>query len=223
MRKAIFIFIAIILVAVSIDWIDACAELKPHKEVFGRQVTYAEMYEYKDKDYDYVVRVPSFFDALSDSLLAEKGRMRFEYNDQWINVVIESHVMVSDGMSLQAGMDSLAQVLNATERRLGSDYFILSGPQYERTEQQEPSSSLEWPSRNGRRQGQNGSRIDGYSYYTKIMASQKLWFVYTMIYPDDYKDVLTRLFKEIDDWQIWERPHLKLEHGESQTPRAVSE
>ena len=27
-----------------------------------------------------------------------------------------------------------------------------------------------------------------------------------MIYPNDYKDVLARLFKEIDDWQIWERP-----------------
>ena len=200
MRKAIFIFIAVILVAVSIDWIHSCAELKSHKEVFGRQITYADMYEYKDKDYDYVVRVTSFFTAQSDSLQEEKGRMRFEYGDQWINVVIESHVMNSDGMSLQAGMDSLAQMLKATEHRLGNDYFILSGPQYE-----------------------NGSRIDGYCYYTKIMANYKLWFVYTMVYPDDYKDVLARLFKEIDDWQIWERPHLKLKDGELQTPRSVSE
>ena len=135
MRRAIFIFIAIILVAVSIDWNDACAELKPHKEGFGRQIIYAEMYEYKDKDYDYVVRVPSFFNAQPDSLQEEKGRMRFDYADQWITLVIESHVMNSGGMSLQAGMDSLAQILNATEHRLGSDYFILSGPQYERTEQ----------------------------------------------------------------------------------------
>ena len=200
MRKAIFIFIAIILIAMGIDWIHSCAELKSHKEVFGRQITYADMYEYKDKDYDYVVRVPSFFTAQSDSLQEEKGRMRFEYGDQWINVVIESHVMNSDGMSLQAGMDSLAQMLKATEHRLGNDYFILSGPQYE-----------------------NGSRIDGYSYYTKIMANYKLWFVYTMVYPDDYKDVLARLFKEIDEWQIWKRPHLKLKDGELQTPRAVSE
>ena len=200
MRKAIFIFIAIILVAASIDWIRSCNGLKSHKEVFGREITYADMYEYKDTDYDYVVRVPSFFTAQSDSLQEEKGRMRFEYGDQWINVVIESHVMNSDGMSLQAGMDSLAQMLKATEHRLGSDYFILSGPQYE-----------------------NGSRIDGYCYYTKIMANYKLWFVYTMVYPDDYKDVLARLFKEIDDWQIWERPHLKLKDGELQTPRSVSE
>ena len=200
MRKAIFIFIAIILVAASIDWIRSCSGLKSHKEVFGREITYADMYEYKDTDYDYVVRVPSFFTAQADSLQEEKGRMRFEYGDQWITVVIESHVMPGNGQSLKDGMDSLAQVLQATDRKLGSDYFILSGPQYE-----------------------NGSLIDGYSYYSKVMTNHKLWFVYTMIYPDNYKDVLTRLFKEIDDWQIWERPHLQLKQGESQTPKAVSE
>ena len=76
MRKAIFIFIAIVLVAASIDWIRSCSGLKSHKEVFGRELTYADMYEYKDADYDYVVRVPSFFTAQPDSLQDEKGRMR---------------------------------------------------------------------------------------------------------------------------------------------------
>ena len=181
MRKAIFIFIAIVLVAASIDWIRSCSGLKSHKEVFGRELTYADMYEYKDADYDYVVRVPSFFTAQPDSLQDEKGRM-------------------NNGQSLKDGMDSLAQVLKATDSKLGSNYFILSGPQYE-----------------------NGSLIEGYSYYSKVMTNHKLWFVYTMVYPDDYKDILARLFKEIDDWQIWERPRPQLKQGESQTPKAVSE
>ena len=190
MRKAIFIFIAIIIVAASIDWVESCSRVKSHKEVFGRQLTYADMYEYQDADYDYVVRVPSFFTAQPDSLKEEKGRMRFEYGDQWITIVIESRVIrpplpfgssKNNGQSLKSGMDSLAQVLKATDCKLGSDYFILSGPQYE-----------------------NGCPIDGYSYYSKVMANHKFWFVYTMIYPDDYKDILGRLFREIDDWQIWE-------------------
>ena len=42
-----------------------------------------------------------------------------------------------------------------------------------------------------------------------------------MIYPDDYKDILARLFKEIDDWQIWERPRPQLKQGESQTPKTL--
>ena len=200
MRKAIFIFIAIILMVANIDWLRSCGDLKSPKEVFGQQLTYADMYEYKDADYGYVVRVPSFFSVQPDSLQEEKGQMRFEFSDQWIIVVIESYVMNNNGQSLKDGMDSLAQVLQATDRKLGSDYFILSGPQCE-----------------------NGSRIDGYSYYTKIMVNHKLWFVYTIIYPDDYKDVLTRLFKEINEWQLWERPHLRLKQGESQTPKAVSE
>ena len=200
MRKAIFIFFAIILMTANIDWLRSCGDLKSPKEVFGQQLTYADMYEYKDTDYGYVVRVPSFFSVQPDSLQEEKGQMRFEFSNQWIIVVIESYVMNNNGQSLKNGMDSLAQVLHAIDSKLGSDYFILSGPQCE-----------------------NGSRIDGYSYYTKIMVNHKLWFVYTMIYPDDYKDVLTRLFKEIDDWQIWERPHLQLKQGESQTPKAVSE
>lgn len=200
MRKTIFIFIGIFVVAASIDWICSCSGLKSHKEVFGRQLTYADMYEYKDADYDYVVRAPSFFTAQPDSLQEEKGRMRFEYADQWITIVLESHVMNGNGQSLQSGMDSLAQVLKATDRKLGNDFFVLSGPQYE-----------------------HGSCIDGYSYYTKVMANHKLWFVYTMVYPDDYKDILGRLFKEIDDWQIWERPRLELRQGENQTPKAVSE
>jgi hypothetical protein len=200
MRKAIFIFIAIILMTANIDWLRSCGDLKSPKEVFGQQLTYADMYEYKDADYGYVVRVPSLFSVQPDSLQEEKGQMRFEFSNQWIIVVIESYVMNNNGQSLKNGMDSLAQVLQATDRKLGSDYFILSGPQCE-----------------------NGSRIDGYSYYTKIMANHKLWFVYTMIYPDDYKDVLTRLFKEINEWQIWERPHLRLKQGESQTPKTVSE
>ena len=200
MRKAIFIFIAIILMVANIDWLRSCGDLKSPKEVFGQQLTYADMYEYKDTDYGYVVRVPSFFSVQPDSLQEEKGQMRFEFSNQWIIVVIESYVMNNNGQSLKDGMDSLAQVLQATDRKLGSDYFILSGPQCE-----------------------NGSRIDGYSYYTKIMVNHKLWFVYTMIYPDDYKDVLTRLFKEINEWQIWERPHLRLKQGESQTPKTVSE
>lgn len=200
MRKAIFIFFAIILMTANIDWLRSCGDLKSPKEVFGQQLTYADMYEYKDADYGYVVRVPSFFSVQPDSLQEEKGQMRFEFSNQWIIVVIESYVMNNNGQSLKDGMDSLAQVLHAIDSRLGSDYFILSGPQYE-----------------------NGCRLDGYSYYSKVVANHKLWFVYTMIYPDDYKDVLTRLFKEIDDWQIWERPHLRLKQGESQTPKAVSE
>ena len=106
MRKTIFILIAFILLAVSIDWIHSCADLKSHKEEFGRHLTYAEMYEYKDKDYDYVVRVPSFFNAQPDSLQEEKGRMRFDYaRVEYVmaSVVKQLMEMVLNGHKVELG------------------------------------------------------------------------------------------------------------------------
>lgn len=191
MRKAIFIFIAIILVAVSIDWIDACSEVRTDKEMFQRNLTYADMYEYKDSTYDFVIRYPSFFSEQPN----EAGHARFSYSDQWATVVLEGYTLPNQGKTVKEAIDSLAQLLHATSQKQGDDYLILSGPQYE-----------------------NGSMIEGYSFYSKFIRNDKLWFVYTMVYPDRYHDVLTRLFKEIDDWQIWERPRLQLKQGEDQTP-----
>ena len=159
MRKAIFIFIAIILVAVSVDWIDACSEVRTDKDMFKRNLTYAEMYEYKDSTYDFVIRYPSFFSEQPNDV----GHARFCYSDQWATVVLEGYTMSNQGKSVKEASDSLAQCLHATMQKQGEDYFILSGPQYEK-----------------------GSLIEGYSYYSKFIRNGKFWFVYTMVYPDRY-------------------------------------
>lgn len=196
MRRTIYLIISIIVVTTGFNWARSCAKVKTDTEAFGHNLTYADMYEYKDPDYDFVIRYPSYFYHQPDSLNEYKGYARFSYNDQFATVVLEGYVMDNPGQDVKSASDSLAQVLYATDTKLGKDYFMLSGPQYE-----------------------NGSYIEGYSYYSKFMGNGKLWFVYTMVYPDYYHDVLTRLFKEIDEWQIWERPRLRLKQGESQTPK----
>lgn len=190
MRKAIFIFIAIIMVAVGIGWIDACSKVKTDKDMFKRNLTYADMYEYKDSTYDFVIRYPSFFSEQPN----DAGHARFCYCDQWATVVIEGYTLSSQGKSVKEASDSLAQCLHATMQKHGEDYFILSGPQYE-----------------------HESPIEGYSYYSKFVHNGKFWFVYTMVYPDRYQDELTRLFNEIDHWQIWKRPHLQLKQSVTQS------
>lgn len=184
--------VAIILAAASIDWIDACSVVRTDIEMFKRNLTYADMYEYKDSTYDFVIRYPSFFSEQSN----DAGHVRFCYSNQWATVVLEGYTLLHQGKSIREASDSLAQLLHSTMQKLGDNYFILSGPQYE-----------------------GGSIIGGYSYYSKFVRNGKFWFVYTMVYPDRYHDVLTRLFKEIDDWQIWERPRLQMIQGEDQTPR----
>lgn len=192
MKRFMQMIVAIILVAASIDWIDACSEVKTDKEMFKRNLTYADMYEYKDSTYDFVIRYPSFFREQPN----DAGHARFSYSDQWATVVLEGYVLPQREKSIREASDSLAQLLHAANVRLCEDYFILSGPQYE-----------------------NGSLVEGYSYYSKFVRHGKFWFVYTMVYPDRYHDVLTRLFKEIDDWQVWERPRLQMKQGEDQTPK----
>lgn len=204
MRKVIFIFVAFILIMVCIEWVDACPEVKTDKEMFKRNLTYADMYEYKDSTYDYVIRYPSFFSEQPN----DAGHTRFCYNDPWATVVLEGYTLRDQGKSIRETKNSLAQLLHATSEEMGDDYFILSGPQYEQE---------------GRRQRQNESLIEGYSFYSKFIRNGKLWFVYTMVYPDKYHDVLTRLFKEIDEWQIWKRPRLKIKQAVDQTPKAVPE
>lgn len=197
MRKFIFIIIAVIAVAVTFGWVRSCHEDKTDTEMFGQKLTYADMYEYKNPDFGFAIRYPSFFEKQPDSLNTSKGRVRFSYNDQWATVVIEGYVMYNKGQPVRSAADSLSRLLHSTDSRLGKDYFVLSGAQYE-----------------------NGSRIDGYSYYSKFVRNGRLWFVNTLVYPDRYRNVLGRLFKEVDNWQIWERKRPQLRQGESQTPKA---
>lgn len=89
MRKFIFIIIAVIAVAVTFGWVRSCHEDKTDTEMFGQKLTCADIYEYKNPDFGFAIRYPSFFEKQPDSLNTSKGRVRFSYNDQWATVVKE--------------------------------------------------------------------------------------------------------------------------------------
>ena len=48
----------------------------------------------------------------------------------------------------------------------------------------------------------NGNKIEGYRYYAKYVRNQKLWFSYTLFYPESCKSALTRLLRQIDRWEV---------------------
>lgn len=185
MKKAVFLIITIIVAAAGFDWLYPLITVKTDVELFRQNLTYAEMEEHQSPDYDYVIRVPSFFHP--DLYVEEKGCLRFVYTDLWATVVLEGYTLDNQGLSFDEGADSLTRALHATHSQRGKDFVILSGPQYE-----------------------GGSPVDGYSYYAKFVRNGHFWFVYTMVYPDSYKDVLGRLFREINEWQVWEQPHRRL-------------
>lgn len=192
MKKTALLFIAALVIMVNIDFIWPFTSERKDGDVFEQGLNTAEMQIYQDPDLGFMVRYPSFFAIQPDSLDEYKSYVRISYDNERINVVLECYVLHNNGQSLKSGMDSLAKVLNATDRKLGSDYFILSGPQYE-----------------------NNSCIDDYSYYSRFVSRGKLWFVYTMVYPNRYRDHLSRLFKEIDEWQVFEDQRIGISRADS--------
>jgi len=160
MRKGIFIFILLLLLATGIDFLRSCGEEKTDKEAFSQKLTYAQMYECVDTNYGFAIRYPDFFNAEPDSLRSSDDRVRFSYNDKWVNIVIEGYYLYKGDQTMTSAKDSLSALLNATKVKQGKDFFTLSGPQFEQ-----------------------GSRVEGYSYYSKFMLNGKLLFVYTMVYP----------------------------------------
>lgn len=184
MKKAALLFIAALIITASIDFIWPFTTERADGDEFEQDLNTAEMLTYQDPDLGFTVRYPSFFALQPDSLDDYTGNVRLSYDNEWATIVLECYALRNYSQSLKSGMDSLAQVLHATGHKLGSDYFILCGPQYE-----------------------NGSRMEDYSYYSRFVSRGKLWFVYTMVYPDRYHNHLGRLFKEIDDWQVFEDQH----------------
>jgi hypothetical protein len=192
MKKTALLFVAALIIMTSIDFIWPFTTERTDGDVFEQSLNTAEMLTYQDPDLGFTVKYPSFFTLQPDSLDECTGYVRFSNGNEMSNVVLECYALRSYSQSLKSGMDSLAQVLHATDRKLGNDYFILSGPQYE-----------------------NDNRINDYSYYSRFVNRGKLWFVYTMVYPDGYHDHLVRLFKEIDEWQVFEDQHIGISRADS--------
>lgn len=131
MKKTALIFVATLVILASIDFIWPFTTERTDGDVFEQGLNTAEMQTYQDSDLGFTVRYPSFFAVQPDSLDEYTGHVRFSYDNEWATVVLECYALRNYGQSLKSGMDSLAQVLHATDCKLGSDYFILSGPQYE--------------------------------------------------------------------------------------------
>lgn len=181
MRKIVFLIILSIILSVSIGFINTSCKIKPREELFGDELAIAPMQTYQDKNFGFMIRYPAFFVKQPDSLNDYTGYARFSYEDHWANIILESYAARNHCKTLRQGMDSFARVLHATRKHLGKNYFILSGPQYEKD-----------------------SYVDGYSFYSKYVSNGKLWFVYTMVYPNSYHDYIGRLFHEINQWKVWD-------------------
>lgn len=180
--KKIFVLAILALIAIQLYFrlTDRDDRYAPYS-VFKRKMDIAQLLQYRDPTFGYTILCPDFFEeedtASSNSY---QGYARFSYTDH-ANVILESYVTRAPNADLQDCADSLAQLLHAHKTMInGKDSaFILSGAVYE-----------------------NGVRIDGYSHYGKYIKSGRSLFVYTLTYPNEYKEALSRLFAPIKQWKV---------------------
>lgn len=147
-----------------------------------RAINGAPMVVYRDRDFDYVVRHPSFFAYRPSSPGDTKGSSTFSYWMDDVQIDLKTLVLSnSDGQTLQQGMDSLALQLHAIDRRYGEDWFILSG-----------------------RLPTDDGHLSGQCFYAKCVQHRKLWFIQSLTYPETCHQAVQRLLHEIDRWRVWE-------------------
>lgn len=154
----------------------------PLPEKLEKAMRTTQMKAYRDPFYGYVVHYPSFFEQVSNPQVKEKGYCQFRF---WnVEQIVQTAFVLPnlDSLTVAQGMVRFAKELHATYQREEGDCFILSGPLH--LENQE---------------------VAGHRFYAKCVQCQKLWFVQCLTYPENCAQAVTRLIREIDRWQVWEK------------------
>lgn len=154
----------------------------PLPEKLEKAMRNAQMNTYRDPFYGYVVHYPSFFEQVSNPQVKEKGYCQFRF---WnVEQIVQTAFVLPnlDSLTVAQGMVCFAKELHATCQRKDGDCFILSGPLH--LENQE---------------------VTGHRFHAKYVQCQKLWFVQCLTYPENCAQAVTRLIREIDRWQVWEK------------------
>lgn len=180
MKKFLFLaFGAFVVLMVYMSNCAGCVD-RPLVEQLERAMLQTRLVAYHDDDYDYTIKYPMFFEPSDDSLM-EKGCCRFSFWQDNIEIVQSAFVLSNaDSLSVDQAASKYAAELHATHQRKGNNFFILSGSLRSDTGQ-----------------------ITGRRFYAKFVRHRKLWFVQNLTYPEDCERSLSRLFKEIDSWQVW--------------------
>ena len=170
----------VILSAACVDIFCPRTGLRPFADVLQEEINKAGLQTYTDSDFGYTVSYPSCFRIETDPQHNYVGQARFCY-DSWTQIALECYVTRAVGKdnTTVCGIDRMARILHAGKRQAGKDAYVLYGPLYE-----------------------EGVRIEGFSHYTKCIRKGKLWLVYALSYPDEYRGNIKRLFTLIDSWQV---------------------
>ncbi len=156
---------------------------RPFVDKLEEAINTCDMKTYENKDLEYTVTYPSFFEQTPDSMIDEFGYSEFHYWDNWVQIRIQTYIINNqDDKGIAKSKNAMAKKMHVKVKSYGKDYFILSGPLYS-----------------------DGIEIEGQRVYAKFIKKQKLWFVSSLTYPEEYTSALHRLFIQIDKWNIHDK------------------
>lgn len=175
MRKLIIVIIVLVGFTVGINISREPKGFHTYQEVVKKLVDDAPLASYRDSFYGYTIQYPEFF----AQEISSRGFVRLGYWDNERFVLECSVLPEPDITPTEIKMNHMAQLLHAEEQELLKDSFILSGPLYE-----------------------DGERVEGYRYHAKYVRNCKLWFSYTLFYPESCRESLSRLLHQIEKWEV---------------------
>ncbi|MBR7031010.1 MAG: hypothetical protein IKI06_07200 [Prevotella sp.] len=176
-----FLFLSMLVFIIIMIWVSVHEKEDdmPLPQKLERAMRLTRMMEYKDCDYGYSVRYPSFFEP--DDSLMDGGCCRFSFWQDSTEIVQTAFVEHnSDSLTLEQSMAKYASELHATQQQKGDDFFILSGHILT-----------------------DDGQITSRRYHAKFVMHRKVWFVQTLAYPEDCEQAVQRLIREIDNWKVW--------------------
>ena len=153
-------------------------------EGLEHRLSCADWQEYTDPTYGYRMRYPSCF------LPAEaegEGSVRFAYVEemplrqvQYMTLDVTTEVC-SDPLNPYAEMRRRAKDIGGICLRRSPTEYLMTATLQSRNPQ-----------------------VTAYRMQTKYVLRQRMWFVQTLIYPEDFAPAVTRLVHEVEAWKPWE-------------------
>ena len=188
--KKFFIIALLVLFIIQIAvGIFSSHDLITPAEIFRNHLNVAYLSEYRNPIYGYKIKYPCFFQKDDSASNDSNGSVHLRY-DVNKSIVLESYVAVAPSNNLDECAQTLAKQLHATPKFPFSQTKSISDSSRANSF---TISSLAY---------ENGHPADGYSRYAKYIKSGKTLFVYSIIYPEDYKKALSRMFQIIDNWTV---------------------
>lgn len=185
MRKA---FLLLMILGVGLFVLNHRREHRHDDDTYLQQLEHmlecTDWQVYEDSSYGYAIRYPSCF--LPASAEGEVDA-RFVYVEQMplreiTYISLEASTQVCrDSLNPYRDMQRIAEAVNGVCLRKSDTEFLMTA-----------------------RVKSRDTRITAFRLNAKYVLCQRLWFVETLIYPEDFAPAVQRLVHEVDEWKPFE-------------------